>query len=56
MAIEGYRYDPMAARNDATAEIAGDLATQGIEVSDDTVRKWLKQAAEAVMPGRRKKT
>ena len=50
MAIEGYRYNPRAARNDATAEIAGDLAKHGIEVSDDTVRKWLKQAANAVMP------
>ncbi len=50
MAMEGYRYNPRAARNDATAEIAADLAKHGIEVSDDTVRKWLRQAANAVLP------
>ena len=56
MAIEGYRYDPLAARNEAPSEIAGDLAKHGIEVSDDTVRKWLKEAVNAVLPGNAHKT
>lgn len=50
MAVRGYRYDPEAARNDAPGEIAGDLASLGIEVTDDTVRKWLKEAAATVLP------
>lgn len=56
MAIEGYRYDPNAARNDAPGEIAGDLAKQGIELTDDTVRKWLKEAASTVLPRKRPKS
>lgn len=55
MAIEGYRYDPVASRNEAPAEIAGDLAKQGIEVTDDTVRKWLKEAANTVLATRPRK-
>lgn len=50
MAVSGYRYDPTAARNEAPTEIAGDLVKLGIEVSDDTVRKWLKEAAATVLP------
>ena len=52
MAIEGYRYSPDAARSEAPAEIAGDLAKQGISVTDDTVRKWLKEASNTVLPRR----
>lgn len=52
MAIEGYRFDPRAARNEAPAEIASDLAKHGMQLSDDTVRKWLKEAANSVLPGR----
>ena len=50
MAIEGYRHSPEAARSDAPAEIASDLAKHGISVTDDTVRKWLKEAAHTVLP------
>lgn len=46
MAIAGYKYRPGANRNAATAEIAGDLATSGIPLDEDTVRKWLQEAAE----------
>jgi hypothetical protein len=50
MAIEGYRYSPGAARNDAPAEIASDLAKHGMSMTDDTVRKWLKEAANKMLP------
>jgi hypothetical protein len=46
LAIGGYGYDPKAARSDKTAEIAGDLAEQGIALDEDTVRKWLRLAAK----------
>ena len=49
MAIEGYRYEPRAVRSKAPAEIAADLAKQGIAITDDTVRKWLKTAANTVL-------
>lgn len=52
MAIEGYRYSPEAARNEATGQIAGDLEKLGIAVGDDTVRKWLNVAATTVLPRR----
>jgi hypothetical protein len=46
LAIGGYGYDPKAARSDKTTEIAGDLAEQGVALDEDTVRKWLRLAAE----------
>jgi hypothetical protein len=46
MAVAGYRYDPQAKRNEASAEIAGDLARLGIPLDPDTVRKWLREAAQ----------
>jgi hypothetical protein len=55
MAIAGYSHDPEASRNDAPGEIAGDLANLGIEVTDDTVRKWLKEAAATVLPKAQRK-
>jgi hypothetical protein len=51
MAVAGYSYAPTAARSEVPAEIASDLAKQGISVTDDTVRKWLKTAAAAVLAG-----
>ena len=46
MAVEGYRYDPMATRSDVVAEIVTDLQTLGLPMSNDTVRHHLKKAAE----------
>jgi hypothetical protein len=46
MAVKGYRYDPTSARSNAVPEIASDLAQLGLPLSDDTVRKWLKEAAD----------
>ena len=50
MAIRGYSYDPKAGRSTVIGEIVEDLKTLGIDVSDDTVRKYLKQATETVLP------
>ncbi|TXH49242.1 MAG: hypothetical protein E6Q93_25410 [Burkholderiaceae bacterium] len=50
MAIGGYGYEPEAARSKTPGEIVADLAKRGIAVSDDTVRKYLKEAAATVLP------
>ncbi|MCI5060200.1 MAG: hypothetical protein MRY79_03910 [Alphaproteobacteria bacterium] len=46
LAIEGYRYDPKAMRNDAVQEIARDLEKYEIPLNPDTIRKYLKDGAE----------
>lgn len=56
MAMEGYKYSPEAVRNSAVTEIAGDLAKHGLDVSDDTVRKYLQEAAKIVLAKSRRKT
>ena len=48
MALGGYGYDPKAERSGIVTEIVNDLAQRGISVTDDTVRKWLKEAAAEV--------
>jgi hypothetical protein len=50
MAIKGYSYDPGALKSTAPKEIADDLAALGMSITDDTVRKYLKQAADTVLP------
>lgn len=50
MAVGGYGFDPTAGRSSIPQEIADDLAKQGIPMDVDTVRKWLKIAAE-LLPG-----
>ena len=50
MAIGGYAFDPTAARTTAASEVASDLHKLGISIDEDTVRKWLKEAAE-LLPG-----
>src|SRR5262249_45022834 len=50
LAIGGYGYDPKAGRSEKPTEIATDLAERGIALDTDTIRKWLKQAAE-LLPG-----
>ena len=51
MAVKGYTYDPAALKSTATKEIADDLAAVGISITDETVRKYLRQAA-AVLPAK----
>lgn len=46
MAMKGYIYNPTAARNPATSEIAGDLSELGISLDEDTIRKYLVEARE----------
>lgn len=50
MAVEGYKYDPKASKSTTPKEIADDLAGLGITITDDTVRKYLKEAAQAFLP------
>jgi len=50
MAIRGYRYDPSTKRGTAVPEIVNDLEALGVAVSDDTVRKHLKAAAQLLPP------
>lgn len=61
LAIKGYTYDPVAPpRGSIVPEIVSDLASLGIPLSDDTVRKHLKAGAEMLPPdwqaGQRKKS
>jgi hypothetical protein len=46
MAIKGYSYDPNAKRSDKIAEVVDDLERLGIPLHRDTVRKFLKEAAD----------
>jgi hypothetical protein len=50
MAVAGYSYDPNASRSKQTSEIAGDLERLGLSLDVDTVRRWLKEAAELLPP------
>lgn len=50
MAVAGYAYDPAANRSPTSREIADDLATKGIQLDEDTVRRWLKEAKDH-LPG-----
>lgn len=50
MAVAGYVYDPKATRSDKPAEIAGDLERAGVPLDVDTIRKWLREAAELLPP------
>ena len=50
MARDSYNYDPKLNRSSVPQEISNDLAKHGISMDVDTVRKWLKQAAE-FLPG-----
>lgn len=45
MAIQGYKYKPKETTSTKVKEIVDDIETVGLKVSDDTVRKVLKQAA-----------
>ena len=50
MALAKYGYDPKAARNPAVTAIVADLDAAGVHVDADTVRKWIKEAAENMPP------
>jgi hypothetical protein len=46
MAVDAYGYDPLATRSPLPKELSQILALQGIPISDDTIRKWLKEATQ----------
>ena len=50
MAVGGYSYDATAFRSEHHADIADDLAIAGVPLDVDTVRKWLKEAADLLPP------
>jgi hypothetical protein len=54
MAVEGYKYDPEAARSDTVREIANDLEKIGLTIHEDTVRDWLRESAKLLPPKPRK--
>jgi hypothetical protein len=50
MAIKGYAYNPALARSEVPAEITSDVHKLGLSIDQDTVRKWLKEAAQVLPP------
>lgn len=54
MAIGGYGHDATAKKTDTASRIVEDVERQGLSVSDETVRKYLKEAA-TLLPGRTRK-
>jgi hypothetical protein len=55
MAIGGYGYNPSESRSKQPSAIAGDLEVAGVALDVDTVRKWLKEAAELLPPSKETK-
>lgn len=54
MAIGGYKYGPKSKNNGpAIEEIREDLDAEGIPLSDDTIRNYLKEAVETVLNGKK---
>ena len=51
MALEQYGWDPLAMRNDAAKNIASDAHTQGLAITDQTVRNQLFAAMEQKKAG-----
>lgn len=54
MAVDAYGYDPTQVRSSLTGtgkdSLTVMLQTRGYDVSDDTIRKYLKEAAEKIKP------
>ena len=48
IAIDGYGYDPTAARSPIPKEIQDIAASLGMEISDDTIRKYLRIGAKFI--------
>ena len=46
MALGKYGYDPKATRNTAITAIGDDLDAAGVHVDADTIRKWMREAAD----------
>jgi hypothetical protein len=50
MAMRGYSWDPSSQRSEKIGEIVHDLDSLGLHLDTDTVRKWLKEAAQLLPP------
>lgn len=50
MAVKGYAFAPHSGRSAVPKEIANDLELLGIPLSDDTVRKYLREGTELLPP------
>jgi hypothetical protein len=50
MAMKGYSYNPKAKRSDRINDIVCDLEKCGVKLSDDTVRRYLREAADLLPP------
>ena len=48
MAIDGYGFDPKESKSPLAKETVDRLATLGIAIDEDTVRRWLREAAQEV--------
>ena len=48
MAIRGYGYDPGAAKSITVGEILKDLDFLGIQLGDDTIRRYLKEGSTLI--------
>jgi hypothetical protein len=46
MAVNGYGYDASFKRSNVVTDIVGDMERQGLAVSDDTIRRYLKAATD----------
>lgn len=46
MAVGGYRYDPDATRSTVPGDVAEDADSAGVSLDVDTVRRWLREAAD----------
>lgn len=56
MAVDGYGHDPAASKSNVPREIVEAVDRLGMSVSDDTVRKYLKLAADTVLPAKPRTT
>jgi hypothetical protein len=46
MAVRGFGYNPEDKRSTIVPELVGDLALEGLALSDDTIRRYLKEARD----------
>ena len=44
MSVGGYGYDPRTERSSIPKDIRSDLNRLGLDLTEDTIRKWLKEA------------
>lgn len=52
MAVDGYGFDPNAGRSSLAKELSEIFTSQGIPITDDTIRKWLQEASQLFPQGK----